>query len=148
MTRWMTVSLGGSSLGLALLLGSCGSMDPAGEIELQATAQANINGMQAELKGQFRIETEGQRLRGGTGQLRLLYGDGHFLLLGQTNRDHPARRASDGCAGGRPVRTKYAERANRSPSELRRQAGSTGRSDEFGNRELLRTVASVCDVPT
>lgn len=64
MTRWMTLSLGGSSLGLALLLGSCGSMDPAGEIELQATAQANINGMQAELKGQFRIEAEGQRLRG------------------------------------------------------------------------------------
>ena len=55
MTRWMTVSLEGSSLGLALLLGSCGSMDPAGEIELQATAQANINGTQAELKGQFRV---------------------------------------------------------------------------------------------
>src|SRR4029077_18081609 len=64
MTRLMTISLGGSSLGLALLLGSCGSMDPAREIELQATAQANINGMQAELKGQFRIEAEGQRLRG------------------------------------------------------------------------------------
>lgn len=66
MTRWMTVSLEGSSLGLALLLGSCGSMDPAGagQIELQATAQANINGIQAELKGQFRIEAEGQRLRG------------------------------------------------------------------------------------
>jgi len=39
-------------------------MDPAREIELQATAQANINGMQAELKGQFRLEAEGQRLRG------------------------------------------------------------------------------------
>jgi hypothetical protein len=64
MTRLMTISIGGSSLGLALLLGSCGSMDPAREIELQATAQANINGTQAELKGQFRIEAEGQRLRG------------------------------------------------------------------------------------
>lgn len=48
-----------------VLLAGCGSaMDPAGEIELQATAQANINGIQAELKGQFRIEAEGQRLRG------------------------------------------------------------------------------------
>jgi len=39
-------------------------MDPAGEMELQATAQATINGMQTELKGQFRIEAEGLRLRG------------------------------------------------------------------------------------
>ena len=53
----------GLELRTSIAMGSCGSMDPAGEIELQATAQANINGMQAELKGQFRIEAEGQRLR-------------------------------------------------------------------------------------
>jgi hypothetical protein len=48
-----------------VLLAGCGSaMDPAGEIELQAQAQANINGVQVELRGQFRIEAEGIRLTG------------------------------------------------------------------------------------
>jgi hypothetical protein len=48
-----------------VLLAGCGSaMDPAGEIELQARAQANSNGVQAELRGQFRIEAEGTRLTG------------------------------------------------------------------------------------
>ena len=46
------------------LVGCASTMDPAGEIELQAQSQANINGVYAELRGQFRIEAEGQRLRG------------------------------------------------------------------------------------
>jgi len=53
------------TIALSVSLAGCGSaMDPAGEIELQAQSQANINGVQAELRGQFRIEAEGQRLRG------------------------------------------------------------------------------------
>jgi hypothetical protein len=52
-------------LALPILSTGCGSaMDPAGEIELQAKAEANINGVQAELRGQFRIEAEGTRLTG------------------------------------------------------------------------------------
>jgi hypothetical protein len=48
-----------------VLLAGCGSaMDPAVEIELQAQSQVDINGVQAELRGQFRIEAEGTRLTG------------------------------------------------------------------------------------
>ncbi len=35
-----------------------------GETELQARAQAMVNGMQVELNGQFRIEAEGRRIKG------------------------------------------------------------------------------------
>jgi hypothetical protein len=53
------------TIALSVSLAGCGSaMDPAGEIELQAQSQANINGVQAELRGQFRIEAEGTRLTG------------------------------------------------------------------------------------
>jgi hypothetical protein len=49
---------------LSLAATGCGgSRDPAAETDLQAKAQAMINGMQAELDGQFRIETDDRRLR-------------------------------------------------------------------------------------
>src|SRR4029077_16154617 len=63
------------TIALSVSLAGCGSaMDPAGEIELQAQSQANINGVQAELRGQFRIEAEGQRLRGELDNSRLSMG--------------------------------------------------------------------------
>lgn len=64
MKRWSTIPLAGLTIGLSLLLGSCGGGDPVPEVELQADVKATINGMQAELKGQFRIELGSKRLRG------------------------------------------------------------------------------------
>src|SRR5690242_6879713 len=68
-----------------------------------------------------------------------LFGDGHFVLFGETNRDDPARRASDGCAGGRPVRTKDPERANRS---VRRSVDSRTKKEQS-----TKTRGSASDVP-
>ncbi|HMF91199.1 MAG TPA: hypothetical protein VKL40_11180 [Candidatus Angelobacter sp.] len=78
MNSWKNIRIGLSILTLALLSGGCGSGDPpdpmGNEIELQARAQALINGMEAELDGQFRVEAEGQRLRGELDKLNLAIG--------------------------------------------------------------------------
>ena len=56
------------ALGLVPLSGlvvGCATTDPFGrEVELQAQAQADLNGVPAQLHGQFRIEAEGVRLTG------------------------------------------------------------------------------------
>jgi hypothetical protein len=64
-THWVKLGFGLTTMVLTLLTVSCGgSSDPAAETELQARAQAMVNGMQVEVNGQFRSEAEGQRLRG------------------------------------------------------------------------------------
>lgn len=64
MKRWKAILLSGLTIELALLLGSYASMDPGVEVGLRAEAQANVNCIQAELKGQFRMELETKRLHG------------------------------------------------------------------------------------
>jgi hypothetical protein len=64
MMGWMKAVLALSMIASAQLLTACGGGgDPAAQTELQAKAQAMVNGMEAELDGQFRIEMEGNRLK-------------------------------------------------------------------------------------
>src|SRR5262249_229533 len=87
MNSWKNILIGLSILTLALFAGGCGSSssDPPNEIEMQARAQGLINGMEAELDGQFRIEAEGQRLRGELDKLNLAIGTpGAFCLVKST----------------------------------------------------------------
>jgi hypothetical protein len=53
-----------STIALAQLLTACGGGgDPAAQTGLQAKAQAMVNGMQAEMDGQFHNEMEGKDLK-------------------------------------------------------------------------------------
>ena len=64
MMGWAKAGFALSTIALAQLLAGCGSSDPAAsKMELQAVAQAEIDGMQAKLDGQFEIEMEGGILR-------------------------------------------------------------------------------------
>jgi hypothetical protein len=64
MMGWMKTGFALSTIVLAQLLTACGSArDPTGQTELQANAQAMVNGMQAELVGRFQSEMEGKSLR-------------------------------------------------------------------------------------
>jgi hypothetical protein len=63
MMGWAKAGFALSTIALAQFLAGCGSSDPAApKMELQARAQSMIDGMQAELKGQFEIEMEGRDL--------------------------------------------------------------------------------------
>ncbi|SRR6266536_67552 len=64
MMGWMKAGFALSMIALAQLLTACGGGgDPAAQSELQAKAQAMINGMEAGLDGQFHNEMEGKRLK-------------------------------------------------------------------------------------
>jgi hypothetical protein len=64
MMGWMKTGFALSTIALAQLLTACGGGgDPAAQNELQAKAQAMVNGMQAELDGQFESEMEGKHLK-------------------------------------------------------------------------------------
>jgi hypothetical protein len=73
------------------ILGACSGSDPMSmnQMELQAKAQASINGMQAELNGQFRSEAEGQRLTGEVDNLNLAAGTNVSFCLAQGSGSKP-----------------------------------------------------------
>jgi hypothetical protein len=64
MMGWMKAGLAMSAITLAQLLTACGGGgDPAAQTQLQAKAQAMVNGMQAEMDGEFQVEMEGKNLK-------------------------------------------------------------------------------------